>query len=211
VPPLPSSRFDQGDRFDLDSRFDQGGRVSGRIQPTSPAPRFTSDPADRRHTRVGAIALVVVAVLALLGAGIAIMVTLRARQSPTSAGAPGASASALPTPEATSPASTVPPVENKGAPTELRLNDSRSAVTLTWKDPASGQVQFIIAGGQGTDLRALRTTRETTFTLNGLNPRLDYCFTVAAVYGTDRVAVSNLVCTSRNSPSAPSGSHKSTT
>jgi hypothetical protein len=37
----------------------------------------------------------------------------------------------------------------------------------------------------------------TKYTINGLNPGLDYCFTVAAVYGTQDVQLSELVCTKR--------------
>ncbi|MBN1173975.1 MAG: fibronectin type III domain-containing protein [Micromonosporaceae bacterium] len=87
-------------------------------------------------------------------------------------------------------------------PTDLQLKDNGTSITVTWRDPAAGQVPFIVAGGPGTDLRTQRTTRETTFTLNGLNPRLNYCFTVAAVYDVNHVAVSDLVCTRRSSPSA---------
>ena len=58
---------------------------------------------------------------------------------------------------------------------------------------------FIVAGGQQGALRQLQVLAAgaTTYTLNGLNPKLNYCFTVAAVYGTDSVALSDLACTQR--------------
>ena len=47
----------------------------------------------------------------------------------------------------------------------------------------------------------------TRSVLNGLNPRLDYCFTVVAVYSTDQLVPSEVVCTHRaGGPSGGSGS-----
>src|SRR5207247_2276889 len=43
---------------------------------------------------------------------------------------------------------------------------------------------------------------QTSYTLNGLNPAVDYCFLVAAVYSADHPVPSNLVCTQRAKPSA---------
>jgi hypothetical protein len=88
-------------------------------------------------------------------------------------------------------------------PTDLRLQDNGTAVTVTWTDPTAGTVPFIVAGGRaGQTLGAMATVNpgQTSFTINGLNPRLDYCFTVLAVYSTDRYATSGQVCTSRTTP-----------
>ena len=38
---------------------------------------------------------------------------------------------------------------------------------------------------------------KTQYTVNGLNPRVNYCFTVLAVYSTDTYATSGQICTSR--------------
>ena len=89
-------------------------------------------------------------------------------------------------------------------PTELLLRDDGGAVTLTWTDPTAGTVPFIVAAGRsGEQLQLMATVNpgDTDFTANGLNARLDYCFTVLAVYGTDRYATSGQVCTTRTSPS----------
>jgi Interferon-alpha/beta receptor, fibronectin type III len=60
-------------------------------------------------------------------------------------------------------------------------------------------VPFIVAGGRVGALRQLQTVSagSTTYTVNGLNPTVEYCFTVAAVYDTSRVELSDLACTKR--------------
>jgi hypothetical protein len=88
-------------------------------------------------------------------------------------------------------------------PTDLRLRDEGSAITITWKDPSDGAVPFIVAGAQaGKPHRAMANVSpgETSYTVNGLNARLGYCFTVVAYYSTDTFATSGQVCTDRSSP-----------
>lgn len=91
-------------------------------------------------------------------------------------------------------------------PTDLRLRDDGVAVTVTWTDPSAGTVPFIVAGGRsGQTLGAMATTEpgETSYTVNGLNPRLDYCFAVFAVYSTNQYATSGQVCTVRATLATP--------
>jgi hypothetical protein len=93
------------------------------------------------------------------------------------------------------------------APTNLKLGDAGGSVTLTWTDPSGGSVPFFVEVGKpGAQLQLYNTLSpgETTYRVVGLNPRLDYCFSVIAVYGTNVVAPSNLVCTQRGTNSAPS-------
>ncbi|WP_246274886.1 fibronectin type III domain-containing protein [Phytohabitans houttuyneae] len=88
-------------------------------------------------------------------------------------------------------------------PTELKLRVDGTAITVTWKDPTDGRVPFIIAGAQaGRQHKAMLNVDpgETSATINGLNPRLGYCFTVLAVYSTEEFATSGQVCTERKSP-----------
>lgn len=87
-------------------------------------------------------------------------------------------------------------------PTGLELRDDGAAVTITWTDPTDGTVPFVVAGGRaGQTLSAMASIDPgtTSYTVNGLNPRLDYCFTVLAVYSTETYATSGQVCTSRGS------------
>ena len=74
------------------------------------------------------------------------------------------------------------------------------SVPVTWTDPSKGTVPFIVAGGQQDTMRQLQALAAgtTKYSLNGLNPKLNYCFTVAAVYGTDDVQLSELSCTNRS-------------
>jgi len=85
-------------------------------------------------------------------------------------------------------------------PTGLRITDDGSAITITWSDPTAGTVPFIVAGGRGGQvLGALATVNpgQIRYTVNGLNPDVDYCFTVLAVYSAEQYATSGQVCTAR--------------
>ncbi|MBT8227924.1 MAG: tetratricopeptide repeat protein [Dactylosporangium sp.] len=165
------------------------------VSPAAPAlPRF-GGPAPRRRSRTPRVLLGVLAGTVVLVAGAALALAVQRHQDPADPTQPAPAGTSAP-PSASTDATA-------GAPTGLRLRDSGASLTLTWQDPAEGEAPFIVAGGPGTDLRTRHTTRETTFTINGLNPHLDYCFTVAAVYDTEHVAVSDLVCTQRTSPSVP--------
>jgi len=107
-----------------------------------------------------------------------------------------------PAPPATSPSPTRPPIQ-------LGLRDSGSAVTLTWTDPSNGGVTFVVAYGRA-DGPADHTQRipagVTSITINGLNPRTDYCFTVAGIDSTTTIALSHSVCTSRGLSTGPTSS-----
>jgi hypothetical protein len=92
------------------------------------------------------------------------------------------------------------------APT-LTLTDQRSAVILSWTDPSGGKTAFSVAGGLATSpVKPIRTVPAgtTRLRLSGLDPNLDYCYTVAAVRDTSGAGASSvLVCTNRH----PSPSH----
>ncbi|MFF5232231.1 tetratricopeptide repeat protein [Dactylosporangium sp. NPDC000521] len=147
------------------------------------------EPARRRSPLIALLVILVVAVLGGVGAAVVSFVAARSdRQT-------GAAAPASAPPSATGEAST----DSAKAPGSLKLRDDKTSITLTWTDPSQGSAPFIVAGGQQGALRQLQVLAAgaTTYTLNGLNPKLDYCFTVAAVYGTDSVALSDLACTQR--------------
>lgn len=85
-------------------------------------------------------------------------------------------------------------------PTGLKLRDEGSSITVTWTDPTAGTVPFVVAGGRaGQTLSAMASVdpATTSHTVHGLNSRVDYCFTVLAVYSTETYATSGQVCTSR--------------
>ncbi|MGC4897394.1 hypothetical protein [Micromonospora sp. DT31] len=108
----------------------------------------------------------------------------------------GRSAAAPPGPTPSPSASKVagPP------PGDLRLRDETTTVTVTWTDPTNGGVPFMVAGGRaGQKLGVMATVDagQTRYTVNGLSAKLDYCFTVLAVYSTETYATSGQVCTDR--------------
>ena len=161
-------------------------------------PRLGHDERDEPHrTRTPLIVLGVVALAALVAVvAVGLVVVIRPRPP-----APGGAAA--PTTTVASSASTTP----GAAPTNVKLRDDGGTVTLTWTDPSGGTVPFFVEVGKpGAQLQLYGTLPqgETSYRVVGLNPRLDYCFSVIAVYGTNVVAPSNLVCTQRGTNSAPS-------
>jgi hypothetical protein len=130
-------------------------------------------------------------VLALVAGAVVTVVALSGRSGPAAGGA-----------GSPSPAAPV-------APRDVHLRDDGVSVTLTWTDPSTGSVPFLVAGGRaGEQSRAFQTlpAGQTAYTVNGLNPTVDYCFTVVAIYTTDTVATSNPVCTDRRHEPGPSPS-----
>ena len=87
-------------------------------------------------------------------------------------------------------------------PTGVELLDAGSRITVTWQDPSPGTVSFVVSMGRpGQQLQPAGTLSpgSTSFAMEGLNPSLDYCFSVVAVYRADQVAPSPQVCTGRGS------------
>ena len=154
----------------------------------------TSGPPDGGRRRSPLVAILIILIVALIGGAIAAVIAFMAAR-PKDQAAPDNNVVTSAPPAKATPAS--------GAPRDLKLRDDGASVTLTWTDPSAGTVPFIVAGGRQGALRQLQTMQPgtTTYTLNGLNPKLDYCFTVAAVYDTSRVELSDLACTKRASTS----------
>jgi hypothetical protein len=73
-------------------------------------------------------------------------------------------------------------------------------VTLTWRDPTAGTVPFLVtggrAGGPNNPLESVPAGR-TRSIVYGLNSKVDYCFTVTAIYSASIIASSTRVCTHR--------------
>jgi hypothetical protein len=90
------------------------------------------------------------------------------------------------------------------------VTPSGSSVDITWSDPASGTTTFVVSGGHpGEVLKPMGQVSPgvTSLTLHGLNPELDYCFTVVAVYSSNEFATSPQVCTrGTTTPPRPSTS-----
>jgi hypothetical protein len=130
--------------------------------------------------------LSVVALVAFVAASVLAVLAFLAPHGATSGTAPSAN-----------PATQVPVL---AAPRDVTLSDNGASITLTWKDPDSGTLPFIVSGGRAGEQShpyPPLPAGQTTFTVNGLNTTVNYCFTVVAVYSTDEFAPSSLVCTKR--------------
>nr|QLJ96234.1 fibronectin type III domain-containing protein [Micromonospora carbonacea] len=137
------------------------------------------------------VAVVVALVVLVIMVGVAVMVFGR---------------DAAPPPETGPPAASATPTVGGPPPGDLKLRDDSSTITLTWTDPSAGAVPFMVAGGRaGQKLGVMATVDpgQTSYTVNGLNARVDYCFTVLAVYSTDAFATSGQVCTQREPGATP--------
>jgi hypothetical protein len=165
--------------------------VPQATEPPVPVPVPVRVPVPgRRRGRTVAVAAAV-ALAAVLAAGAWTVLPDRATHL---ASAPPA-ASPTPTPAGTE---TVV-VTTSGGPTDVRLADGGSSVTLDWRDPTRGTAQFAVLGGPtGTQpvLQQVVGRSVTHLTLYGINPQVDYCFVVAAIYA-QAVARSTTVCTHR--------------
>jgi hypothetical protein len=85
-------------------------------------------------------------------------------------------------------------------PTDVRLTDHGSTIDVSWADPANGTSTFLVTMAHpGEVLRPVTQVGpgQTTYRLTGLSTKLDYCFVVVAVYGTNKFAKSSLTCTAR--------------
>jgi Tetratricopeptide repeat len=151
--------------------------------------------AEERHrVRTPLIVLTAVALTALAAASVLAVLAFLA---------PPASRSTTP---ATAGSPSVPVLTPPG---DVSLLDNGASITLTWTDPGRGTLPFIVSGGRAGEQShpyPPLPPGQTTFTVNGLNASVDYCFTVLAVYTTDEFAPSDLVCTRRTGTPVPSAS-----
>ncbi|WP_432832737.1 protein kinase domain-containing protein [Dactylosporangium sp. CA-092794] len=88
----------------------------------------------------------------------------------------------------------------EGVPRDVKLTDEGASITLTWRDPTAGAVQFAVLGGpRGAAVTVQKVLRPgtTRLTLQGLNTTQDYCYQVWAVVSVDSYAPSAQVCTKR--------------
>ncbi len=208
-------------RYAADVPYVPGAIRAPAIHAVEPPPRefgqvdVWADPVGAiRRTRghAGGVALVASLGLAIIAAAVVIAYQLFGPGSPspttatqpTSTPAGSVTASPSPTqPDSPSPSSSAAgsPVSGVGLPpAQVKLKDDGGSVTLTWLDPSGGRVPFIVsfgrvgeAAGPEVSVPAGRTSQ----TIVGLNPRYNYCFTVAAVWAADMVMSSTQTCTNR--------------
>ena len=147
---------------------------------------------DRARGRSATVAAFVAAAAAVVAALLVLTVVLRKETEPPRVGAVPEISAGQPVPNG--------PALGGEPPTDLLVREDGDALLLTWTDPTAGTVPFIVAAGRaGTQLRAMATIEPgaTRYLANGLSNEQDYCFTVVAVYSTDKYAASGQVCTTR--------------
>jgi hypothetical protein len=160
-------------------------------------PLSAGDLTVKRRGHGGGVALVVSLGLIILVAAVVIAVQFFkpiSENLPTTTKPTDGSTVQAATPPTPTPSPTDPP------PTNVRIKDEGGSVTLTWDDPGAGRVPFIVSGGRdGTVMTALDSVPagRTTSTIYGLNEGFNYCFTVSAVWGSDKITPSIRTCTSR--------------
>ncbi|HEU4422751.1 MAG TPA: tetratricopeptide repeat protein [Pilimelia sp.] len=166
--------------------------------PSHPAPAHPLEPPrpsapPPRRGRGATIAAGVAAVAATVAAGLAAVAVLRGGD----AGSSGPIAD-----------QTTGSVALSGEPpTDLQVARQGDTMILTWRDPTPGRVSFVVTGAPpGATLRLLGQlpAGTTRFPLNGVNATAGYCFRVAAVYSTETIGVSPVVCTDATAPT-PTG------
>lgn len=94
-------------------------------------------------------------------------------------------------------------------PQDVRLSDRGATVEMSWTDPTGGSVSFIVTGGRpGELLKSMGQVGpgKTSLELFGLNPELDYCFAVVAVYSANTFSPSPQSCTARKGAASVSPS-----
>ncbi|HEV7711713.1 MAG TPA: fibronectin type III domain-containing protein, partial [Asanoa sp.] len=147
---------------------------------------------ERTRGRSATVAAFVAAIAAVVAAVLVMFVVLRDENDPSRV-------DTLPEIKAGAPVPSGPALGGE-PPTDLAVREDGDALLLTWSDPTAGTVPFIVAAGKaGTQLRAMGPVEPgvTRYLANGLATDSDYCFTVVAVYSTDRYATSGQVCTHR--------------
>jgi hypothetical protein len=206
-PPVPGQRAPE--------KGPDGGeaRVAAVDVPPSTRDRRLPVRVDRAEGRRSWQPLVLVAALVAgvaVAAAIAVAMLPRARGAANAAPSTAASPAAVPAPAVSSapssPPSSAPSPSVSRAPgaarqpQDVRLQDNRDSVALTWRYPKGSEGPILISGGRtGQPQRAFQQlpAGTTNYVVYGLNQQLDYCFTVAIVYATDRIATSPQLCTVR--------------
>jgi hypothetical protein len=86
-------------------------------------------------------------------------------------------------------------------PEQVRITDRQVVAALTWRDRSGGKAAHYVVGGPTgktpTTLAEVPVGGQARTEISGLNPTVNYCFTVVAILGVDEVAAAAPVCTKR--------------
>ncbi|WP_017594512.1 protein kinase domain-containing protein [Nocardiopsis potens] len=87
-----------------------------------------------------------------------------------------------------------------GAPAEVEIRDGTISAALSWTPaPGADAPHYIVGGPDGRDPQTMAHAPPgaSTAEVTGLNPEVDYCFRVVAVYTAEELGRSEEVCTDR--------------
>jgi serine/threonine protein kinase len=178
--------------------------------PDSPEPNLSDrqadpDPIPPGHHRTAGVPLTyprsrrttyIKAAICGVSLGVIVVVAL-ALSGGSSPQKPTTSAAAAPTP---SGPIVTPRGDAQHAPGEVRITDSQLAVALSWQDRSDGKASYYVVGGPvgrtPTTLAELPAGGVKT-EISGLNPKVNYCFTVLAILDVDQVGAAEPICTKR--------------
>ncbi|WP_199751828.1 fibronectin type III domain-containing protein [Actinoplanes sp. ATCC 53533] len=181
--------------------YPPGPRLPAEQSAVSVVDRRLPVPVERPDRHSGRNALVLAGVLvAGIAAAAAIVVATRPNDGAGPAAAPSAGATTPASPSAPAASASVRPTNAAVAPTDVKLQDNRDSVSLTWRYPKGSEGPVLISGGRtGQEQRAFQQlpAGTTDYVVYGLNRQNNYCFSVAVVYTVDQVAESEAVCTKR--------------
>jgi hypothetical protein len=204
LPPLPGRGPSD---YGSDGRLQPIGTAAAGTLATPPNSerllpvRLEPPPAPSRQPFL--LAAVLVAGIAV--AAVVVALTLRggtnvAGPAPTAATAGTAATTSTAAPSVPAANGTPSVAGDSGAPTGVTLRDNRDSVALTWRYPRNAEGPVLVSGGrQGQQLKVFQQLAAGTadYMVYGLNEAVNYCFTVAVAYSTDRIAASAPVCTRR--------------
>lgn len=202
-PPLPGQRAPEVGPDGREIRIG-AAQLPPSLRVTPPDQRLPV-PVAKRESRSWQPLVLVAALIAGIAVAAAVVITTLPRgagkarpASSTIASAPVASGSAGAAPRASASVSSSP--VGGPAPANVRIQDNRDSVSLSWGYPKGSEGPVLISGGRaGQPQRAFQQlpAGTTNYVVYGLNEQSNYCFTVAIVYSVDDVAASRRMCTSR--------------
>jgi hypothetical protein len=170
-------------------------------------PRPRPRPRRRRAMVAGVLAVAVVAALVA-----ALMVTAGwpgSRRHPATAKATGTAGRGAAAPGNATPSSAAPsnPAPDR-PPLRLDLRDEGTKLVATWGVLPGGPAPIVVAlsrAGQPATVVADLPAGATGYTVTKVDPRVDYCVIVAAVYPGETASGATSVCTQRASAKVSAG------
>ena len=128
-----------------------------------------------------------VALLVLIAVLVIVVVKAGHRRSATKGAAPAPSPSAAPSPTG-------------HQPPQVQLTDRGAALLVSWTAPAEGAGPTVVALSRaGADATVVATLPPETheYQIEHLDPQVDYCVIVAAVYSGEPASAATTACTRR--------------